>query len=128
MCCSLLQDAWFNRGAASERWIPPERRIKQRAAVVPQFAVAPPPYFCDAEEGARQDAEAAAPRCEVASNTGEMMLTGLPGGACDLRVDESRSPYAWFGLSLAGAPPAPSQAQPFLGAREWAGCQERYEP
>jgi hypothetical protein len=32
----LPQDTWFNRGAASERWIAPERRIKQRAAVPAQ--------------------------------------------------------------------------------------------
>lgn len=31
-----VQDNYFNLGAASERWIPPERRIKQRAAVPAQ--------------------------------------------------------------------------------------------
>lgn len=30
------QDTYFNLGAASERWIPPERRVKQRAAVPAQ--------------------------------------------------------------------------------------------
>ncbi|KAI7836867.1 hypothetical protein COHA_009288 [Chlorella ohadii] len=43
------EDTYFNRGAASERWIPPERRIKQRAAVPAQFAPGPPPYCMDSE-------------------------------------------------------------------------------
>lgn len=55
-----LQESWFNRGAASERWLPPEQQARHPAP--PAAAPLQTPYFCDAAGPAEVEPRAEAPQ------------------------------------------------------------------
>eukprot|EP00887_Chlorella_sp_A99_P004842 scaffold4.g4842.t1 len=87
------EETWFNRGAASERWLPPELRVHRRVEPPPHLAFAPPPYYAE-------DAASVA-GCSTASTTNTIPPAARPS-----------STGAGFGHSSGARGAAPAAARP----------------
>ncbi|KAL4428254.1 hypothetical protein ABPG75_002343 [Micractinium tetrahymenae] len=98
----VAEDNYFNLGAASERWIPPERRIKQRAAVPAQFAAAPPPYCCDTDLEASSSSRPAS-ACSGRSEAGSVGSYSAPARGAPVHRPPSASRRALEGQGVAAA-------------------------
>ncbi|KAL4433098.1 hypothetical protein ABPG77_006525 [Micractinium sp. CCAP 211/92] len=95
------EDTYFNLGAASERWIPPERRVKQRAAVPAQFAQGPPPYCCDTE--LEPSSSRPASDCSGRSDAGSVGSYAAPARGVAMQRPVSASRRALEGQGVAAA-------------------------